>query len=91
MTYVTLDLSRRRVLSGAATLALGAIALGGAVLAWNASAVAAKSSQKSVSYQSHPKGGHSCNTCNAFQPPSACKTVEGDVESAGWCDKFTKR
>lgn len=84
MRVVTLDLmSRRQVLSGAATVAVGG-ALAGA-----ARAAGAKSSQKSVEYQSHPKAGHSCNTCKDFQPPQACKTVDGYIEARGWCDKYT--
>jgi hypothetical protein len=58
-------------------------------VAGETSAAALKSSQKAVEYQSHPKAGHSCNTCKNFQPPQACKVVEGPVESAGWCDKYT--
>ena len=87
MTFVTLDLvSRRRVLAGAAGLAMGAMVIGAAGTA----AAAAKSSQKSVEYQTHPKAGHSCNTCKDFQPPTSCKTVEGLVQASGWCDKYTR-
>jgi len=86
MNFVTLDLtpSRRRVLAGAVTLAAGVAALG----AGGAMADPAKSSQKAVEYQSHPKAGHSCNTCKDFKPPQACKTVEGPIEASGWCDKY---
>ena len=49
-----------------------------------------KATQKAVSYQDHPKGGKSCNQCNAFQGPNKCKTVEGYIEARGWCDKFKK-
>jgi hypothetical protein len=78
--------SRRRVLG----LAAGALALGGAGAAGLAGAAAAKASQKSVDYQSHPKAGKGCNTCNAFQPPSKCKTVESPVEAGGWCSQYKK-
>jgi hypothetical protein len=88
MNFVTLDLmSRRRVLTGAATLAMGAVVLGAA---GTAMADSPKSSQKSVEYQSHPKAGHSCNTCKDFKPPQSCKTVEGVIEPSGWCDKYTR-
>jgi hypothetical protein len=79
--------SRRRVL----VLAASAAALGG--VGWTGLAFAAdapKATQKSVSYQNHPKAGKGCNTCKAFQPPSKCKTVEGPVEAGGWCDKYVK-
>ena len=52
---------------------------------------AAKKSQKSVDYQGHAKGGKSCSNCKAFQPPSKCKTVEGYVEPAGWCNLYEKK
>lgn len=77
--------SRRRVL-GLAAGALAFGALGPAALA----AVQAKSSQKAVEYQTHPKGGHGCNSCKVFQPPAACKTVEGPVQASGWCDKYAR-
>lgn len=88
MAYVTLDLmaSRRRILSGAATLALGALVLGGVA---GTAAASTKSSQKSVDYQTHAKGGHSCNTCKDFVPQTNCKTVEGPVQASGWCNKYT--
>ena len=79
--------SRRGVL----VLAAGALALGSVSAAGLADAAAAKKSQKSVDYQGHAKGGKSCNTCNAFQPPSKCKTVEGYVEPAGWCNLYKKK
>ncbi len=89
MAYVTLDLmaSRRRVLTGAATLSLAALVLGGGSSA-AAAAAAAKSSQKSVDYQTHPKGGHGCNSCKDFIPQTNCKTVEGPIQASGWCNKY---
>lgn len=78
--------SRRRVLG----LTAGALVLGGLSGAGLAVAAADKATQKAVSYQDHPKGGKSCNQCNAFQGPNKCKTVEGYIEARGWCDKFKK-
>jgi hypothetical protein len=78
--------SRRGVLG----LAAGALALGGVSAAGLAAATAAKATHKSVDYQSHPKGGKGCNTCNVFQPPSKCKTVESPVEAGGWCSQYKK-
>ena len=86
MTFITPDLSRRRVLTGAATLAMGTMVLGAASAAM---AGPAKSSQASVEYQTHPKAGHACNTCRDFQPPQSCKSVEGTIQASGWCDKYT--
>ncbi|HEX2816611.1 MAG TPA: hypothetical protein VHN39_09455 [Phenylobacterium sp.] len=87
MSFVTLDLmaSRRRVLTGAATLSLAALVLG---VGGSAAAEAAKSSQKSVDYQTHPKGGHGCNSCKDFQPQTNCKSVEGPIQASGWCNKY---
>jgi hypothetical protein len=36
-------------------------------------------SQKSVAYQNMPKGNQQCDNCGLFQPPNACKTVDGTV------------
>jgi hypothetical protein len=73
-------------LTGAATLTLAALLLGG--VAGSAAAAIAKSSQKSVDYQGHPKGGHGCNGCKDFQPQTNCKTVESPIQGSGWCNKF---
>ena len=80
-------MASRRLVFG---LTAGALALGG-LCAAGLAAAAAKSSQKSVSYQSHPKGGKGCNSCNAFMPPSSCKTVESPVEPSGWCSLYKAR
>ena len=50
-----------------------------------------KASQKLVAYQSTPKEGHSCATCQYFQPPDACKVVEGPVSPAGWCSLWAQK
>jgi hypothetical protein len=88
MAYVTLDLnaSRRRILQDAAGLAIGTLVLG--VGAPRSASAAAKMPQKAVDYQDHAKAGHSCNTCKDFQGPNACKTVEGPILPAGWCNKY---
>ena len=75
--------SRRRVLGLAAALALGTVSV-----AARARAAAAKATQKSVDYQSHPKAGKACNTCNAYLPPTSCRTVESPVLPGGWCSQY---
>ncbi|HEV2530339.1 hypothetical protein [Phenylobacterium sp.] len=70
-------------------LAVGAVAV--AAMAERSIAAAAKKPQKAVDYQDHAKGGKSCNSCKAFQPPSKCKTVDGYVEPAGWCNLYEKK
>jgi len=47
--------------------------------------------QKTVSYQDKPKGNQRCDGCANFQPPNACKMVEGDISPQGWCSLFRKK
>lgn len=81
-------MTSRRGVMGLAFGAAAAVVVGTANLAV---ADPAKKSQKAVDYQGHAKGGKSCNNCKAFQPPSKCKTVEGFVEPAGWCNLYEKK
>jgi len=78
-------LSRRALLQAAA-------GVGGAALIFEAnggSAVAApKLSQKVVAYQDHPDGDKRCSKCAQFQPPSACKLVDGTISPDGYCRFF---
>lgn len=78
------ELSRRSVLHGA-TCAAAAAPLLGAVATTFPSPAEAKSSQESVAYQPGPKGSQRCDNCTLWQPPNACKTVDGQVEPSGWC------
>lgn len=77
------DANRRQLLT---------MTLGGAVLAAVAStpAQAAKVSKSSVRYQDSPKGGKDCKGCKLFQPPNACKTVDGAISPNGWCALWIK-
>jgi hypothetical protein len=47
-----------------------------------------KVSREAVQYQDTPKGIQMCATCTLYLPPSACKSVEGDVSAQGWCKLF---
>ena len=76
--------SRRTVLTGAA-LALGAAAADNVVLQ---TAAQEKISQAAAKYQTTPKGGQRCDGCVNFQPPNACKFVQGDISPDGWCQLF---
>jgi hypothetical protein len=89
-TIITLS-GRKTSRRGVMGLAFGAVAAATLATANLAAADAAKKSQKSVDYQGHAKGGKSCNSCKAFQAPSKCKTVEGYVEPAGWCNVYEKK
>ena len=72
-------------------LAFGAVAVAALASANTAGADAPKKAQKAVDYQDHAKGGKSCNSCKAFLPPSKCKTVDGYVVPAGWCNLYEKK
>jgi hypothetical protein len=79
--------SRRVVLAGTA-LALGAASTATAV----SQAVAQqKISRADAEYQGTPKGDQHCDGCFNFQPPKACKFVQGDISPGGWCQLFAAK
>ena len=82
------EVSRRSLLQQAATMA-GAVTMVG--LTANRAAGQAKSSQEAVAYQDKPQGSQRCDNCLQFQPPSACKTVEGKVSPQGWCKIYAPK
>jgi hypothetical protein len=51
-------------------------------------AAAPKISKTAVAYQDHPDGDKQCNKCAQFQPPDACKMVEGPISPQGSCRIF---
>jgi hypothetical protein len=51
----------------------------------------AKVTQSSVAYQDSPKDGNSCANCSLFEPPSACKTVDGTISPKAWCKIWAKK
>ena len=50
-----------------------------------------KISQATAKYQDQPKGNQSCATCVNFQPPNACKFVEGTISPTAWCMLFAPK
>jgi hypothetical protein len=81
----SVEISRRSLLAAAA-------AAGSApILGLSAGPAMAKMSEAAVSYQDSPKGDRNCAGCNLFQPPSACKTVEGTISPNGWCKIWVKK
>jgi hypothetical protein len=80
-------ISRRVALTGTA-LALGAAA---AAAAAPQAAARQKISQADAKYQSTPKGDQRCDGCISFQPPNACKFVQGDISPSGWCELFAAK
>jgi len=76
-----LDLSRRRLLEGAALVACG----GSVLLAAGKAAAANKVSQAVARYQDQPRGAQRCDNCVQWTAPNACKIVQGVISPAGWC------
>lgn len=83
----------RRRISRRAALAGTAFALGAATAAAVAPPAAAqeKISQADAKYQRTPNGKDHCALCTNFQPPNACKFVQGAVVPTGWCQLFTAK
>jgi len=78
-------ISRRAALTGSA-LALGAAT---AAIVVRQAAAQEKTSQALAQYQGTPKGNEHCEVCIYFQPPHACKYVQGEISQKGWCQLFT--
>ena len=78
------DISRRTLFK-AACGAVGAVTLVGLT---GSEVMAAKLSQKAANYQPTPRGSAKCSGCKNFEPPSACKQVEGAIAANGWCQLF---
>jgi High potential iron-sulfur protein len=51
----------------------------------------AKIAQNLVQYQQTPKGDQECDKCLQFQPPNACKVVEGTINPKGWCAAYAPK
>ena len=82
------QLSRRCFLQVAAVG--GSAAIASTIIATPAAA-ATKVPQKSVGYQSSPKGAQRCDNCAFWQTPSSCKLVDGSIDPAGWCSLYRKK
>lgn len=80
-------MSHAAVLTGTA-LALGAAATAAAV---SQAAAQQKISQDVAKYQNTSHGDQRCERCYNFQPPNACKFVQGDVNPTGWCTLFSPK
>jgi len=62
--------------------------LGAAAAIASPAAAQQKLSQSDAGYQDTPKDNHACGECTLFQPPNACKVVDGDISPRGWCKLF---
>jgi hypothetical protein len=78
-------LSRRALLQGTAGFAGTAMILDATP---NLAAAQPKISKVAVNYQDHPDGDKRCDKCIQFQPPDACKVVEGAISPQGSCRIF---
>ena len=47
-----------------------------------------KMTRQQAQYQDTPSGIYSCGLCTLFEPPNACKVIEGEVSKDGWCKAF---
>lgn len=85
--------SQRPAVSRRAILLRGvAYTTGVATLAGRASkARADKMTKAVVEYQTSPKGDQQCSNCGQFEPPNACKFVEGDISPTAWCKLWTPK
>jgi hypothetical protein len=82
-----------RRISRRVVLASAAFSLGAATAATVVSQTAAqqKLSQADAKYQTTPKDDQRCDGCVNFQPPNACKFVQGDISPNGWCQLFAAK
>jgi hypothetical protein len=84
-------ISRRHVLTIAASAAGASITGATAVVGTSTPAQAAKAPQKVVKYQDTPKGEQRCDNCDLFEAPSSCKNVDGIIAPQGWCIVYRKK
>lgn len=78
----------RRLLLGGMTWGTG---LAASVMAAMIAAAQQKVSKADAKYQDQPKGQQRCEICVNFQPPNACKLVDGEIKPTGWCQFFAAK
>ncbi len=78
-------LSRRMLLRGTGWGVIATIGGVGGVAAHQ------QVSKQVVAYQDQPNGDKRCDRCVQFQPPSACKVVQGPIRPDGFCRLFVAR
>jgi hypothetical protein len=78
-----LNRSRRRVI-GAIVTAIPAAVL----LRVSRTEASEKMTRQQAEYRDTPDGIYSCGMCTLFEKPNACKVVEGEISSDGWCKAF---
>ena len=83
MAEKRMDKSRRNVIGAVA----GSVAAG-ILLRVSPTAASEKMTRQQAQYQDMPNGIYSCAVCTLFEPPAACKVVDGEVSKDGWCKAF---
>ena len=78
------DKSRRQVMCAAA----GSVSAGLLLQSSRAAQASEKMTRQQAEYQDAPNGIYSCAVCTLFEPPQACKVVDGEVSRDGWCKAF---
>ena len=82
--------SRRKVLFRGITCVIGGGTVAGSLAIRQAQANA-KVPKSQAGYKDSPKGGGRCDKCVQFQPPAACKIVDGAVSPSGSCNYFAPK
>ncbi len=83
MVEKRVDRSRRTVIRAVAS---GVTA--GLLLRISRTDASEKMTRQQAEYQDTPNGLYSCGMCTLFEPPKACKVVDGEVGKDGWCKAF---
>jgi hypothetical protein len=83
MVEKRVDRSRRKVMRA---LASGVSA--GLLLRISRTDASEKMTRQQAEYQDTPNGLYSCGMCTLFEPPKACKVIDGEVSKDGWCKAF---
>ena len=84
MTSRPSEFSRRGLIKAA--IAGSGIALAATLIA--PTEASAKVAQRAVAYRGAPNGTARCADCAVWQPPAACKVVEGVISPNGWCSVY---
>ena len=83
MVEKRVDRSRRKVMRAVAS---GVSA--GLLLRISRTDASEKMTRQQAEYQDTPNGLYSCGMCTLFEPPIACKVIDGEVSKDGWCKAF---
>ena len=78
-----LDRSRRRIICAFFTGIPAAV-----LLRISRAQASEKMTRQQAEYQDTPSGIYSCAMCTLFEKPNACKVIEGEISTDGWCKAF---